>query len=160
VKLIREPGGFAEMLDSTAKDIRPKQGRRVYPREFKQQVIKQTLEPGASVSIVARRHDMNANVIFEWRKLYREGKLVLPASNEAPTPNVGAAQLLAVDVIDMPMATPRALSGTASAPLEAAHSVSAPPPVCEIEVEIGKRLVRIRGLPAERAEMFLQECLK
>jgi transposase len=27
-------------------------------------------------------------------------------------------------------------------------------------VEIGKRRVRIRGLSAERAEAFLQECLK
>jgi len=35
-----------------------------------------------------------------------------------------------------------------------------PPCVCEIEVEIGKRRVRIRGLPLERAESFLQECLR
>ncbi|RKE38620.1 transposase [Paraburkholderia sp. BL23I1N1] len=41
------------MLDSTTKDARPKQGYRVYPREFKQQIVKETLEPGASVSIVA-----------------------------------------------------------------------------------------------------------
>lgn len=132
----------------------------MYPREFKQQVIKETLEPGASVSIVARRHDMNANnVVFEWRKQYRKGKLVLPDSNEVPPSRVDAAQLFAVDVIDMSMPTPRALPGMASAPSKAADSVSAPL-VCEIEIEIGKRRVRIRGLPAERAEMFLQECLK
>ena len=148
------------MSDSATKGARPKQGHRVYPREFKQQGVKETLEPGASVSIVARRHDMNANVIFEWRKQYREGKLVLPASNAAPTPGVRAAELLAVDVIDMPMPAPRPLPVAMSAPSKTAHSVSAPPPVCEIEVEIGKRRVRIRGLPAERAEMFLQECLK
>jgi transposase len=148
------------MSESAAKDGHPRQGHRVYPREFKQQVIRETLEPGASVSIVARRHDMNANVVFGWRKQYREGKLVVPDSNEAPPPRVGAAQLFAVDVIDMPMPTPRALPGTASAPSKTADSVSAPPPVCEIEIEIGKRRVRIRGLSAERAEMFLQECLK
>ncbi|MGU8077102.1 hypothetical protein [Burkholderia pyrrocinia] len=33
-------------------------------------------------------------------------------------------------------------------------------PVCEIEVEIGKRRVKIRGLSAERTEAFLLECLK
>jgi transposase len=148
------------MLDSITKSARAGRGHRVYPLAFKQQVVKETLEPGASVSIVARRHDMNANVIFEWRRLYRQGKLVLPASNEAPTPSVGAAQLLAVDVIDMRMPAPLALPGTASAPSKTAGSVSAPPPVCEIEIEIGKRRVRIRGLSAERAEMFLQECLK
>ena len=31
--------------------------------------------PGASVSRVARRHDVNANQVFGWRKLYREGRL-------------------------------------------------------------------------------------
>jgi transposase len=31
--------------------------------------------PGASVSVVARRHGMNTNVIFRWRKLFREGQL-------------------------------------------------------------------------------------
>jgi transposase len=85
---------------------------------------------------------------------------VLPDSNEVPVPRVGAAQLFAVDVIDMPIPTPRALLGTSSAPSKTADSVLARPPVCEIEIEIGKRRVRIRGLSAERAEMFLQECLK
>ena len=28
----------------------------------------ETLEPGASVSIVARRHDVNANQLFKWRR--------------------------------------------------------------------------------------------
>jgi transposase len=148
------------MSDSVEKGRHLKQGHRVYPREFKQQVVRETLEPGASVSIVARRHDMNANVVFEWRKLYRQGKLVLPASDEAPTPGAGAAQLLAVDVMDMPMQASRSLPAVASASSKTTDSVSAPPPVCEIEVEIGKRRVRIRGLPVERAEMFLQECLK
>ncbi len=52
---------------------------RTYAQEFKQQVIRETLEPDMSVSIVARRHDINANVVFGWRKQYREGKLVVPA---------------------------------------------------------------------------------
>ena len=33
------------------------------------------MQPGASVSRVARRHDVNANQVFHWRKLYREGRL-------------------------------------------------------------------------------------
>jgi len=32
---------------------------RTYAQEFKQQVIRETLEPGMSVSIVARRHVSN-----------------------------------------------------------------------------------------------------
>jgi transposase len=33
------------------------------------------MQPGASVAVIARRHDVNANQIFYWRKLYREGRL-------------------------------------------------------------------------------------
>jgi len=38
-------------------------------------IVEETLEPGASVSRVARRHDVNANQVFYWRKLYQEGQL-------------------------------------------------------------------------------------
>ena len=38
-------------------------------------VVEETLAPGASVARVARRHDVNANQVFYWRKLYREGRL-------------------------------------------------------------------------------------
>jgi len=38
-------------------------------------IVQETLLPGASVSRVARRHDVNANQVFYWRKLYREGQL-------------------------------------------------------------------------------------
>jgi transposase len=38
------------------------------PRSLKRQMIAETLEPGASVSIVARRHDVNTNQLFKWRR--------------------------------------------------------------------------------------------
>lgn len=38
-------------------------------------IVEETLLQGASVSRVARRHDVNANQVFHWRKLYREGRL-------------------------------------------------------------------------------------
>ena len=38
-------------------------------------IVEETLLPGVSVSRVARRHDVNANQVFYWRKLYREGQL-------------------------------------------------------------------------------------
>ncbi len=128
---------------------------RTYAQEFKQQVIRETLEPGMSVSIVARRHDINANVVFAWRKQYREGKLIIPALEAGPS--VSSTKLLSVDVIDsaLVLRPPKpvvASQATSGAPMSA--------PACEIEVEIGKRRVRIRGLSAERAEAFLQECLK
>ena len=42
--------------------------------------MEKTLEPGASVARVARQHDVNANQVFYWRKLYREGRLGISIS--------------------------------------------------------------------------------
>ena len=38
-------------------------------------IVEETLLPDASVSRVARRHDVNTNQVFRWRKLYRYGLL-------------------------------------------------------------------------------------
>ena len=43
--------------------------------EERRKIVEATLQPGASVARVARRHDVNANQVFHWRKLYREGRL-------------------------------------------------------------------------------------
>jgi transposase len=60
--------------------------RRRYTLEFKVQVVNETLTPGASVPVVARRYGMNTNVIFRWRKEFREGQLGngLPAAGFVP----------------------------------------------------------------------------
>jgi transposase len=41
----------------------------------KRLIVEQTQEPGASVARVARAHGLNANVVFQWRREYREGRL-------------------------------------------------------------------------------------
>jgi len=41
----------------------------------KLRIVEETLETGASVAVVARRHGVNANQVFYWRKQYREGRL-------------------------------------------------------------------------------------
>src|SRR5215813_662028 len=59
----------------------PATKRRYRSRRERRQIVEETLRPGASVSVIARRHDVNANQVFHWRKLYREGRLdVEPAS--------------------------------------------------------------------------------
>jgi transposase len=35
---------------------------------LKRQMVAETQAPGASVSIVARRHDVNSNQLFRWRR--------------------------------------------------------------------------------------------
>jgi transposase len=49
--------------------------RKRYSPEFKLKVLQEALVPGASVAAVARRYDMNTNVVFRWRKEFREGGL-------------------------------------------------------------------------------------
>ena len=42
--------------------------RRQYSEASKRQMVAETRAPGASVSIVARRHDVNSNQLFRWRR--------------------------------------------------------------------------------------------
>ena len=42
--------------------------RRVWSVDDKRRIVAETLAPGASVSVVARRHDLNANMLFTWRR--------------------------------------------------------------------------------------------
>src|SRR5467141_3655918 len=46
--------------------------RRRRTVEEKRRIVEETLEAGASVARVARRHAVNANQVFYWRKKYRE----------------------------------------------------------------------------------------
>lgn len=55
--------------------------RRTYSPEEKRRIVEETLQPGASVSVVARRHDVNANLVFNWRKRYQR---TLPAPTMLP----------------------------------------------------------------------------
>jgi transposase len=48
--------------------------------EEKRRIVEETLKAGVSVSSVARAHGINANQVFQWRKLYRDGLLDVSAS--------------------------------------------------------------------------------
>jgi transposase len=48
--------------------------RRRWPEAVKRELVAATFEPGASVSIVARRHDLNANQLFKWRRQLEEAR--------------------------------------------------------------------------------------
>jgi len=50
-------------------------GRRRWSREEKQRIVAESYESGASVSAVARRNDVNANLVFTWRRQDRDGQL-------------------------------------------------------------------------------------
>jgi transposase len=48
----------------------------------KARIVAETLEPGVRVSDVARRHGVQPQQVTAWRRLARQGKLVIPADGE------------------------------------------------------------------------------
>jgi transposase len=84
--------------------------RRIWSEDEKRRIVSETLVPGASVSIVARRHDINANMLFTWRRQLGSGRFIAagdavtfvpatitpgPATAEAPaSPAVGRMEIV------------------------------------------------------------------
>src|SRR5664279_2613241 len=50
--------------------------RRLRSVSEKRQIVQLTMEPGASVALVARAHGLNANQLFKWRRAFERGELV------------------------------------------------------------------------------------
>jgi len=55
-------------------------GRKRWPDDLKAQIAAESLEPGAIVTDVARRHGCRPQQVHDWRRRARLGQLVLPAS--------------------------------------------------------------------------------
>ncbi|KWN78066.1 transposase [Burkholderia ubonensis] len=72
---------------------RPEQRRRRSVEE-KLAIVRETFEPGATVSGVARRHQVNANQVFAWRKLYQDGSLSAVSAGEQVVPASDLAEAM------------------------------------------------------------------
>jgi transposase len=70
-------------------------------------VVEETLEAGASVAKVALKYGVNANQVFQWRRLYRDGKLGAASSN--------VMKLLPVSVVEVEETPSRERAGVACA---------------------------------------------
>ena len=65
------PLGRMELVDS-------RRGNRRWPDEVKARIVAESFQPGARVCDVARRHDIVPHQLSDWRRMARQGKLVLP----------------------------------------------------------------------------------
>jgi len=128
--------GIVDTSDQTlqVKVQRTKKRRRT-ARE-RREIVEETLLPGASVSRVARRHDVNANQVFYWRKLYREGQLGGRTD----------AQLVPVKVAN-------------DRPVEAVKEDDFVPRLGTMEIKLSKGTLRIFGAVDEMALRAVIECL-
>ena len=102
----------------------------------RREIVEETLAPGASVSRIARRHDVNANQVFYWRKLYREGRLGGSA----------AAPLLPVKVVEKQAAAGAKWAGPSL-------------PSGTMEINVPRGTLRIAGSVDVVALRAVLECL-
>lgn len=59
---------------STSSPAKPKSKRRRHTPEFRLSVLKECEAPGSSIAEVARKHQLNANLVHKWRRdLQRSG---------------------------------------------------------------------------------------
>ena len=59
--------------------VEPRRGNRRWADNVKAAIIAESFQPGARVVDVAKRHDIVPHQLSDWRRMAREGKLVLPA---------------------------------------------------------------------------------
>ena len=117
---------------------KPRTNRRRHSDAYKQALVERCLVPGASVAAIAQDAGINANLLFNWRRLHLQS-LASAAAKDSRGP-----VLLPVTVVE--------LAPTCSAP-------PAPPPVPtgraavgSIEINIRGTVVRVRG-PVDEASL-------
>ena len=111
-------------MDTSKQVLGEVRTRRRWSIEEKRRITQETLVPGASVARIAQRYALNANQLFQWRQLYREGRLGSRAT----------AKLLPVTIADERLVEAQ----------KVAEPVSAEP-LGTIEIRLPRGTVQITG---------------
>ena len=110
-------------------------GKRMFAETYKQSLVERCLQPGTSVSRVAREHDINANLLRKW------------IDKRTPRSSSGVAMLVPVTI----------KPSTGEVQPAGAAMPSARPAGGVIEIEFGRVRVRLRGdVDARRLDVVLE----
>jgi transposase len=133
--------------------------------EERQRIVEETLAPGASVARVARAHGINANQVFTWRKLHRDGKLRDRSSRLVPPRATDSLPTTALTEVGA--TTVRLLPVSVSAEVEQPPKVAAATVRSDvsslpgsIELTLPKMQVRITGQVDAAVVRVVLECLR
>lgn len=113
--------------------------RRRFSAQFKQQIVMQSMEPGASLSALALANGLNSNQVFKWRRDY----LKQQGNGSA------AAGLLPVVVMACDGTTARA----PQSPTASSHAG-------RIDVTLEHGRIRVEGMVDTNALHMLVQCLR
>ena len=100
-------GALSEFL---ARVPRRTDGNRNWPRELKVRIVAETLIEGETVNAVAKRYELIPSTVSDWRRMARQGKLVLPNLDgmdfvpveiEAPAPLAQPQPVASASTIDV-----------------------------------------------------------
>ena len=72
-------------------DTSAKRRNKRWPEALKREIVAASMAPGASVSVVARQYDVNANQVFSWRRRQR-------AAEQLPAPALSTPGLVPVTI--------------------------------------------------------------
>src|SRR5450755_3267050 len=118
--------------------ITSKDRRRKHGEALKQELVERSLRAGASVAAIAQEHGINANLLFNWRRLYLRGR----DSSAPATPTLLPVTVQASAAVSVPKAwQPRTPSGV-------------------IEIDIGSARVRLRGAIDEASVRCVLQTLR
>ena len=100
-------GATSEFL---ARVPRRADGKRNWPSELKARIVAETLIEGETVNAVAKRYELIPSTVSDWRRMARQGKLVLPNLDgmdfvpveiEAPAPLAQPLSVASASTIDV-----------------------------------------------------------
>ena len=138
----------AEHIRGAETSVAGPRTRKRRPIQEKLQIVRETLQSHESVAVIARRHGVNANQVFAWRRQYQRGHLGV--GHQEPV-------ILPVHIAQSPPAPPPVHTHCSDA-VEASPSPRSGPRI-EIELAEGPR-VKIWDISSETLRALIRDLMR